>query len=96
MSAGEDMDPSPVMTQRDLMLDLWRDMKFVRPAVESLLAANILTRIEKLEGDVAARESAANERRRLGTLTNKTLGVIVLVGNFVIAATIAITTQLAR
>lgn len=49
---------SPVMTTKDLLLEVYRDMKFVRPAVEGLLAAGVVARIEAVERDDLAREAA--------------------------------------
>ena len=40
---------APAMTTKDLLLEVYHDMKFVRPAVETLMAAGVVQRIEAIE-----------------------------------------------
>ena len=47
---------APAMTTKDLLLEVWRDMKFVRPAVEGLIAAGLIQRVEAIERDHVARD----------------------------------------
>lgn len=55
--AGEELRGSaPVMSARDLLLEVYHDMKFVRPALEGLLAAGLVARVEALERDHIARD----------------------------------------
>lgn len=64
---------SPVMSAKDLLLEVYRDMKMVRPAVEALQAAAVVARIETLErAALAAQALGLNERlvQRVGDLEN--------------------------
>lgn len=92
MSAENLTNGESAMTVKALVLELYADMKAVRPAVETLLAANLANRLLILETDRLAREAAQVERKRIGTLTNKALGAIVLCGQFVLAVWIAVAT----
>lgn len=85
-----EVDATQVMTNKDLILELYRDMKVVRPAVEALLAAGVIARIEKLEDERKTREAAGVERSRLGSLTNRGIAIFVVVGNFVIGSIVVI------
>lgn len=49
---------APAMSTKDLLLEVYKDMKFVRPAVEGLLAAGVVARIEALERDDATAKAA--------------------------------------
>jgi hypothetical protein len=98
---------APVMTTKDLLLEVYHDMKFVRPAVEGLLAAGLVGRVDLLErdgdrraavgltADLVGRVDAIEdrheeidargvERRRLGDLSARTLGAIVIASNFLL------------
>lgn len=85
---------SSAMSTKDLLLELYHDMKFVRPAVEGLLAAGLATRIEVLERDRLVLSTAKTERNRIGDMTNKTIVIIVLVSNFVLGLVISIANNL--
>ena len=91
MSESEDVRGSaPVMSTKDLLLELYHDMKFVRPAVESLLAAGVVARIERLEVANLAVQNAKEERSRIGNLTNKSAIFVILVANFLCAAVVVL------
>lgn len=81
---------APVMTTKDLILELYADMKVVRPAVEALQSESLPSRIRIIENRHLLEDGARNERGRLGSLSNKTLAVVVLVGNFLISAAVAL------
>lgn len=55
---GDDVRGSaPVMSSKDLLLELYHDMKVVRPAVEALVSANLPARVTALEVDHAIRDA---------------------------------------
>jgi hypothetical protein len=81
---------APVMSTKDLLLEVYRDMKFVRPALEGLLAAGLVARVEELERDKLARESAGVERRRIGDLSTRTLAAVVLVSNCLVGLAVVV------
>jgi len=55
--AGQDLRGSaPVMSARDLLLEVYHDMKFVRPALENLLSAGLVARVEAIERDHVERD----------------------------------------
>jgi hypothetical protein len=87
---GDLRGSAPMLTAKDLLKDLWDDMKFVRPAVETLLKADLLARIESLERDRLVVSTAHLERARLGTLTNKAVVLIVVIANFFIGLAVVI------
>jgi hypothetical protein len=61
MPTDELRGSAPMMSAKDLLLEVYRDMKFVRPAVENLLAAGVVARIDVLERDaIAARSAGVN------------------------------------
>jgi hypothetical protein len=72
------------MSARDLLLEVYRDMKFVRPALENLLSAGLVTRVEALEQDRIEREAHGVERRRIGDLSARSLAFIIMASNFVL------------
>lgn len=78
------------MTQKDLLLDIYNDMKFVRPAVEAMQAEGLPVRVRIIENRHLAEDSARQERSRIGGLSNKALGILVLIGNFALAAVVVI------
>jgi hypothetical protein len=78
------------MTQKDMLLELYKDMKFVRPAVEALMNNNIVHRVEELEQYRTAREAANKERSRLGDVTNKGIVLTVLLTNFIVGLAVII------
>ena len=81
---------APVMSTKDLLLELYHDMKFVRPAVETLLAAGVVARIERLEVAHIAAQTAKEERSRIGNITNKTIVLVVLVTNFLVGLSVIV------
>lgn len=73
MSGDELRGSAPVMSTKDLLIEVYRDMKFVRPAVEGLLAAGVVARIEALErDDLTAKALGINENliTRVAVLEN--------------------------
>lgn len=57
--AGDELRGSaPVMSAKDLLLEVYKDMKFVRPALEGLLAAGLIARVEGLELEFERRKAA--------------------------------------
>ena len=93
VDAGQAVDEvrgsMPVMTTKDLLLEVYHDMKFVRPAVEGLLAAGVIGRIESLERDRLVITTARDERGRIGSLTNRGLVVVILVTQFLVGLVVA-------
>lgn len=58
MAGTEDPRGSaPALSTRDLLLELYHDMKVVRPSVEMLVAANLPSRVQALELDHAVRDA---------------------------------------
>ena len=58
MAGTEDPRGSaPALSTRDLLLELYHDMKVVRPAVEMLVSANLPARVQALELDHAVRDA---------------------------------------
>jgi hypothetical protein len=56
--ASDDLRGSaPVMSARDLLLELYHDMKVVRPIAEELKRANLIDRVQALETDHAIRDA---------------------------------------
>ena len=52
------LNPNAVaLTTKELLIEVFHDMKFVRPAVEGLLAANIQHRLEAVEKELAYRNA---------------------------------------
>lgn len=73
MSGDELRGSAPVMSTKDILIEVYRDMKFVRPAVEGLLAAGVVARIEALEReDIAAKALGINDNliTRVAVLEN--------------------------
>lgn len=81
---------APAMSTKELLLDLYHDMKFVRPAVEAIQAEALPTRVRRIETRHTAEDARAQERSRLGSLSNKALVAIVLVTQAALAAWVAL------
>lgn len=81
---------APAMTTKDLLLEVYHDMKFVRPAVEALQGECLPARVDVLEKDKITRDAAWRERQRLGGISNKALLSAILVGQFALAVWVAV------
>jgi hypothetical protein len=79
----------PIMSSKAILLELWADMKVVRPAVERLQEEQLPKRILAIEQRHIAETAAERERGRLGTLTNKMLAGLILVTQAALAAWVA-------
>jgi hypothetical protein len=90
MPMSELRGSTPVMTAKELLLELWADMKIVRPIAEELRDADILTRVQALEQVERNRVAAQIERGRIGAITNKTIVAVVLVSNFLLGFTVMV------
>jgi hypothetical protein len=78
---------TPIMSTKDILLEVYNDMKFVRPAIEGLLAAQVIRRIEVLEKDMIVREASEMERHRVVEVSGKLIMSIVVISNlFVVVA----------
>lgn len=56
---GDRLPPNSVaMTTKDLLLEVYHDMKFIRPAVQGLLDANLGARVAIIEADLAKRTAS--------------------------------------
>lgn len=77
---GELRGSAPVLTTKDIVLELYHDMKVVRPAVERLEAAGIITRVELLEqrerDRISLEKGASDARAHIFRMTNKGLALI--------------------
>lgn len=59
MSTDDDFRGSaPVMSSKELLLEVYHDMKIIRPAVEALMQADLVRRVGSLELDHATRDAA--------------------------------------
>lgn len=90
MTADDVRGSSPAMSAKDLLLELYHDMKVVRPAVEALQAEGLPTRVRLIETRHTAEDARTQERSRLGGLSNRALGMLVLAGNFILAIWVAV------
>jgi len=71
------------LTTKELLIEVYQDMKFVRPAVENLIATNVSYRLDVIEKELVRIDAAKNERTRIGSFSVKAIGAIVLIGQFV-------------
>lgn len=78
MAEDELRGSTPVMTAKDLLLELWNDMKVVRPIAENLEQADIITRVERLEQRERDEDTTRAARGQMVNWTNKTLGIVVV------------------
>lgn len=93
MTASETDDlrgSAPAMTSKDLLLDIYYDMKVVRPQVQMLVDQRLDARITILENRERDEDAAKGERHRLGTLTNKGIAIVILVSNFIVGAAVVV------
>lgn len=58
---------APALSTRDLLLEVYHDMKVLRPAVEILVAANLPARVQALELDHAVRDAKDVSPERVST-----------------------------
>lgn len=84
---------SPILSTKELVLDIWRDVKEMKPAVTTLVAANLPSRVEAIEdvqkAEAIAKQARADQRARVISVSNKTLAVVILCGNFVLGLWVA-------
>ena len=79
---------SPVMTTKDLLLEVYHDMKIVRPIVESYVKENFPVRVLNLERDRDTREAVAKSRNSTFSLTNRAVVFVILIAQFAMGVTI--------
>ena len=89
------------LTLRELVLDLHRDMKVVRPAVERLLEANLPTRVDAIETQRKVEAAAIEAAKGTVSLSALVQGIgagrsIVLFGLAVMGALVAISDILSK
>jgi hypothetical protein len=75
---------APAMSTKDLLLEVYQDMKIIRPIVEHYVGENLPTRVRGLEQDRIVREAVSVDRRHTLGMTNKALAAIILVSQFVL------------
>lgn len=78
------------MSTKDIVLELYHDMKAVRPAVEALVAAGIVQRIELLEQRDRDEDTARRTKGQIIVWSNKALAVFMAVCTFIISLTVAL------
>ena len=82
------------MTIKEMVTELYGDVKIIKPQVQKLIDADIIARIASIEKADLVVETAAAERRRIGNLTISAGTKIVLLGQFLLALWVAYATHL--
>jgi hypothetical protein len=64
--SADDFNPgAPVMSAKALLLELYNDMKVVRPIAEEMHRANLIARVGVIETDHAIRDAQGGQPRTL-------------------------------
>jgi hypothetical protein len=64
--SADDFNPgAPVMSAKALLLELYHDMKVVRPIAEEMHRANLINRVGAIETDHAIRDAQGGQPRTL-------------------------------
>jgi hypothetical protein len=84
-------DPGAAMTTKDIVLDVWRDMKRLVPAVEILVSQDLDSRLRSVESCVAQRAGGDRRAQTVDGTIRGWAATVTSVSAVVIAVAVALT-----